>query len=62
MATIRTLVRAVTTAGILFLNTGALADEELTETQQLWVNSFDAEKGGDYDKALETAKRLADQS
>lgn len=31
----------------------ATGGAELTPTQQLWVNSFDAEKGGDYDKALE---------
>lgn len=28
-------------------------ESELTPIQQLWVNSFNAEKGGDYDKALE---------
>ena len=33
-------------------------DSELTPIQQLWVNSFDAEKGGDYDKALEYTTRI----
>lgn len=31
---------------------------ELTEVQQLWVNSFNAEEGKDYDKALEYTARI----
>ncbi len=34
------------------------AEGGLTELQQFWVNSFDAEKGGDYDKALEYTSRI----
>ena len=34
------------------------SESELTSVQQLWVNSFDAEKGGDYDKALEYTTRI----
>jgi tetratricopeptide (TPR) repeat protein len=34
------------------------SEDELTSVQQLWVNSFDAEKGGDYDKALEYTTRI----
>ncbi len=36
----------------------AAAAGELTEVQQLWVNSFNAEEGGDYDKALEYTTRI----
>lgn len=31
---------------------------EITAVQQLWVNSFNAEQGGDYDKALEYTTRI----
>jgi tetratricopeptide (TPR) repeat protein len=36
----------------------ASTDSELTDIQQLWVNSFNAEEGGDYDKALEYTTRI----
>ena len=32
--------------------------ESLSAVQQLWVNSFDAERGGDYDKALVHTERI----
>lgn len=40
-------------AAFLLLAASVRAEEELSPTQQLWVNSFDAEKGGRYDKARE---------
>ena len=39
-------------------STTDLATGDLTDVQQLWVNSFDAEQGGDYDKALEYTARI----
>jgi tetratricopeptide (TPR) repeat protein len=47
----------LTYGGIAFAETQT-TESELTPIQQLWVNSFDAEKGGDYDKALEHTARI----
>lgn len=46
-------MNAALVIAVSLLLTSAVAGEELTETQQLWVNSFDAEKGGRYTKARE---------
>ena len=42
----------------LLVSSAATGTVELTSVQQLWINSFDAEKGGDYDKALEYTNRI----
>jgi tetratricopeptide (TPR) repeat protein len=53
---------ALTLTLSLFCAGSALHSEEvgaeLTAVQQLWVNSFDAERGGDYDTALEYTGRI----
>jgi len=55
------MMLAVLFAGGILYGGESSAAKELTSVQQLWVNSFDAEQGGDYDKALEyTALILKD--
>ncbi len=38
------------------------AEAELTRTQQLWINSYNAEKSGDYAQAIEYTTRIIEES